>query len=146
MFTYKSQHSFIDRRLQISFYANTVRPRYYHLGVHQTLIFGNVITNDGNCYRPSSGHFRPRLSGVYVFHIQILQCSPRHTFRTELVVEGVVKAGQYTGDSTHCSNGGGMAIVHVNAWDSVWVRVLTSTGTNYIACESSFFGFLLYPR
>ena len=144
--TYKNQHSFIDRRLQISFYANTVRPRYYHLGVHQTLIFGNVITNDGNCHRPSSGHFRPSLSGVYVFHVQILQCYPGNTFRTELVVEGVVKAGHYTGDSNHCSNGGGMAIVHVNAWDSVWVRVRTSTGTNYVAWESSFSGFLLYPR
>ena len=145
MFTYKNQHSFIDRRLQISFYANTVRPRT-NLGYHQTLKFGNVVTNDGNFYRSSTGHFRPSRSGVYVFHVQIIQCSTRHELRTELVVEGVLKAAHYTGDSTHCSNGGGMAIVHVNAWDSVWVRVRTTDGKSFIGWESSFSGFLLYPR
>ena len=78
--------------------------------------------------------------------MQILLCSPGHELRTELVVEGVVKAAHLTGDSTYCSNGGGMAILHVNAGDSVWVRVQTSDGTNNIAWESSFAGFLLYPQ
>ena len=131
--------------MHISFFANSVRP-HINLGYHQTLKFGNVVTNDGNFYRPSSGHFRPSLSGVYVFHVHIIQCYTRHTLRTELVVEGVLKAAHYTGDSTHCSNGGGMAIVHVNAWDSVWVRVLTTDGKSFIGWESSFSGFLLYPH
>ena len=81
---------------------------------------------------------------IYVFHVHIIQCYSRHDLRTELVVEGVLKAAHYTGDSTHCSNGGGMAIVHVNAWDSVWVRVRTTDGKSFIGSESSFSGFLLY--
>lgn len=59
-------------------------------------------------------------------------------------MEGVSKAAHYTGDSTHCSNGGGMAVLHVNAGDSVWVRVRSSDGVNGVAWESSFSGFLLY--
>ena len=131
--------------MHISFYAYLVRP-HINLGYHQTLKFVNVVTNDGNFYHSSTGLFRPNRSGVYVFHVHIIQCYSRHDLLTELVVEGVLKAAHYTGDSTHCSNGGGMAIVHVNAWDSVWVRVRKTDGKSFIGSESSFSGFLLYPR
>ena len=130
--------------MRISFYANTVEP-HISLGYHQTLKFVNVVTNDGNLYHSPSGLFRPNRSGVYVFYVHIIQCYSGYQFRTELVVEGVLKAAHYTGGSINCSNGGGMAIVHVNAGDSVWVRVRTTEGKNYIGWESSFTGFLLYP-
>lgn len=129
---------------KIAFSANTVTD-HVNLGVHHTLVFGNAISNVGNCYHHSTGNFIPNVSGVYVFDVQIVLCSPGHELRTELVLEGKVMAAHYTGDSTHCSNGGGMAIFHVNAGDSVWVRVRSSDGGNGIAWESSFSGFLLYP-
>ena len=141
----KQNFILIDNTPRIAFYANKVKDNV-NLGVHHTLIFGNDVTNEGNFYHHATGNFIPNVSGVYVFHVQILLCSPGHELRTELVVEGVVKAAHYTGDSSHCSNGGGMSIVHVNAGDSVWVRVETSDGTNNIAWESSFAGFLLYPQ
>ena len=136
---------FIDNSPRIAFYANTVKDNV-DLGVHHTLIFGNDVTNEGNFYHHATGNFIPNVSGVYVFHVQILLCSPGHELRTELVVEGVVKAAHYTGDTNNCSNGGGMAILHVNAGDSVWVRVRSSDGANNVAWESSFAGFLLYPQ
>lgn len=118
---------------------------HINLGVHRTLVFVNVITNDGNCYHNSTGNFVPNFSGVYIVNVQIL-CSPGYELRTELVVEGAVKATHYIGDSTHYSNGGGMAVIHVDAGDCVWVRVATTDGENNIAWESSFSGFLLYPN
>ncbi|XP_061171046.1 complement C1q-like protein 3 [Saccostrea echinata] len=128
---------------KIAFYANRIKENH-NLAVHQALIFSNDLTNVGNCYHHSTGTFIPNISGVYVFDVTILLCSPGHELRTDLVVEGNVMAGHYTGDSTNCSNGGGMAVLHINAGDSVWVRVQTSDGTNGIAWESSFSGFLLY--
>lgn len=127
---------------KVAFYANTVTD-HVNLGVHRTLVFGNVITNIGNCYHNSTGSFVPKVSGIYIVNVQIL-CSPGYEFRTELVVEGAVKGTHYIGDSTHYSNGGGMAVVHVDAGDCVWVRVATTDGENDIAWESSFSGFLLY--
>lgn len=132
---------FIDTP-KVAFYANTVTD-HVNLGVHRTLVFGNVITNIGNCYHNSTGSFVPKVSGIYIVNVQIL-CSPGYELRTELVVEGVVKGTHYIGDSTHYSNGGGMAVVHVDAGDCVWVRVATADGENDIAWESSFSGFLLY--
>ena len=135
----------MDNSPRIAFYAHTVKDNV-NLGVHHTLIFGNDVTNEGNFYHHATGNFIPNVSGVYVFHVQILLCSPGHELRTELVVEGVVKAAHYTGDTNNCSNGGGMAILHVNAGDSVWVRVRSSDDANNVAWESSFAGFLLYPQ
>ncbi|XP_061171256.1 complement C1q-like protein 4 [Saccostrea echinata] len=128
---------------EIAFYAN--RPiDYQNISVHQTLAFGNVISNVGNCYHGTSGIFTPSVSGVYVFHVQLIMCSVGHDVRTELVVEGVSKGGHYAGGSTTCANGGGSTIVHVNAGDAVWVRETTSDGKNLFGWETSFSGFLLY--
>ncbi|XP_062619043.1 complement C1q-like protein 3 [Saccostrea cucullata] len=128
---------------KIAFYANRIKENH-NLAVHQALIFSNDLTNVGNCYHHSTGTFIPNISGIYVFDVTILLCSPGHELRTGLVVEGKVMAAHYTGDDTHCSNGGGMAVLHINDGDSVWVRVQTTDGTNGIAWESSFSGFLLY--
>lgn len=134
---------FLENQPKIAFYANRVTD-HINLGVHRSLIFGNVVTNDGNCYQFSTGLFIPSVSGVYVFDVRILLCSPGHELRTHLVVEGEEMAAYYTGGSSHCSNGGGMTVLHVGAGESVWVRVATSDGENNIAWESSFSGFLLY--
>lgn len=84
---------------KIAFSANTVTD-HVNLGLHHTLVFGNAISNVGNCYHHSTGNFIPNVSGVYVFDVQIVLCSPGHELRTELVLEGKVMAAHYTGDST----------------------------------------------
>lgn len=128
---------------KIAFHANA--PTHSrNLAIRQTLIFGNVIPNEGNYYRPVTGIFTPDVSGVYVFYVQLLMCTKDHSVHVELLVEGVRKAGYYVESYHFCSNGGGMTIVHVNARDSVWVRLSVSDGVNSFGWESSFSGFLLY--
>lgn len=129
---------------KIAFYANKITD-YTNLGAHQILNFGNTITNKGNCYHHATGNFIPNVSGVYVFYVHILS-SPGHILYTELMVEGAVMGTHYMAQSSYYSNGGGMAVVHVNAGDSVWVRVRTAENGTLIGWESSFSGFLLYPE
>nr|XP_034332965.1 complement C1q-like protein 4 [Crassostrea gigas] len=129
---------------KIAFYANKITD-YTNLGIHQILNFGNTITNKGNCYHHTTGNFIPNVSGVYVFYVHMLS-SPGHILYTELMVEGAVMGTHYMAQSTYYSNGGGMAVVHVNAGDSVWVRVRTAESGTLIGWESSFSGFLLYPE
>ncbi|XP_062585172.1 complement C1q-like protein 4 [Saccostrea cucullata] len=118
---------------------------YKNLSLHHTLIFGRVILNQGNQYHHTTEIFTPRVSGVYVFYVQLV-VSLNGDVHTELVVEGVRKGGHYVQSHTPGGyyNGGGMTIVHVNAGDSVWVRLGTQHGTNSFGWESSFSGFLLY--
>lgn len=90
-----------------------------NLGVNQTLIFGIIVTNEGNCYDHSTGNFIPTVSGI-------LLCSPGHELRTHIVVDGVEKGAYYTGGASHCSNGGGVSVVRLKAGERVWLRVATS--------------------
>ncbi|XP_062608247.1 uncharacterized protein LOC134270088 [Saccostrea cucullata] len=128
---------------RIAFHANSPTDNT-NLAVHQNLNFGNVISNVGNKYHHATGIFIPDVSGMYVFYVQIISCSNGHEVKTEIIVEGVSKGGHYAYSPTGCANGGGMTIVHVNAGDSVWVRLSVSDGTNHFGWESSFSGFLLY--
>ncbi|XP_062602899.1 complement C1q tumor necrosis factor-related protein 3-like [Saccostrea cucullata] len=140
----QEQNVSLSTEHQIAFHANS--PTHFrNLAVRQTLIFGNVILNVGNYYRNVTGIFTPDVSGVYVFYVQLLMCAGNRFVHTELLVEGVQKSVHYAGTVVRfCANGGGMTIVHVNAGDSVWVRLATTDGVNNFAWESSFSGFLLY--
>ncbi|XP_062603525.1 caprin-2-like [Saccostrea cucullata] len=132
----------ISRR--IAFHANSPSD-FKNLALHQPLIFGRVILNQGNQYHHSTGVFTPNVSGVYVFYVQLVVSLDGYV-HTELVVEGVSKGGHFVQSHTPGGyyNGGGMTIVHVNAGDSVWVRLGTPHGANSFGWESSFSGFLLY--
>ena len=90
----------------MAFFADRVT-HGVNLGLHQTRVYGNVLTNVGNLYNRFTGIFVPNVLSFYVFHVQILTCHTGQDLRTELVVEGVVKNSHYTGDSAHCSNGEG---------------------------------------
>ncbi|XP_062589333.1 complement C1q tumor necrosis factor-related protein 3-like [Saccostrea cucullata] len=139
----QEQNVSLSTKRQIAFHANS--PTHFrHLAVRQTLIFGNVILNVGNYYRHVTGIFTPDVSGVYVFYVQLVMCDRNRIVHTELLVEGVRKRAHLAGGVHYCSNGGGMTIVHVNAGDSVWVRLSTTDGNNNFGYESSFSGFLLY--
>ncbi|XP_062585176.1 complement C1q tumor necrosis factor-related protein 5-like [Saccostrea cucullata] len=130
---------------RIAFHANAPKD-HSNLAAHQNLIFDNAITNIGNKYHHATGVFlfTPDVSGVYVFYLQLVMCATGHSVNTELVVEGVGRAGHFVYSKEVCANGGGMTIVHVNAGDSVWVRLSVSDGVNAFGWESSFSGFLLY--
>ncbi|XP_060570770.1 complement C1q-like protein 4 [Ruditapes philippinarum] len=42
-----------------------------NMGSHQQIVFDHVITNVGNGYSPSHGHFTAPIKGVYVFFVVI---------------------------------------------------------------------------
>ncbi|XP_062603524.1 complement C1q-like protein 4 [Saccostrea cucullata] len=128
---------------KIAFHADTPKD-HSNLAAHHNLIFGHAITNIGNKYHHSTGVFTPDVPGVYVFYVQLVMCANGHSVNTELVVEGVRRTGHFVYSKESCANGGGMTIVHVNAGDSVWVRLSASDGVNAFGWESSFSGFLLY--
>ena len=64
--------------------------------------------------------------------------------RTTLVQDGIVKQQFFCGSDTYDTNGGSTVVLHVNAGESVWVKMETTDGAHVIDWESSFTGFLLY--
>ena len=49
----------------------------YHLGIDQTLIFNQVLFNDGGAYNNASGIFTCPVSGVYLFFFEVGSDSQR---------------------------------------------------------------------
>lgn len=133
---------------QVAFYAREVVD-HSDLGVHQTIVFKNAITNIGNDYHPITGLFICSQPGVYVFFLGI-EVIPYKGLHTAIVKNGVDIAFNYA-----VSTGGGvngydkantMTIIQLNVGDSVWVRVIGQIAMGPVLSdpENFFSGFLLY--
>ncbi|CAC5400377.1 unnamed protein product [Mytilus coruscus] len=54
-------------------------------GIHQTLVFDNVITNEGKWYNKFSGTFSAPINGLYVFSCSIIMDGPGQYASFEIV-------------------------------------------------------------
>ncbi|KAL3832054.1 hypothetical protein ACJMK2_023733 [Sinanodonta woodiana] len=96
----------------------------------QILIFDNLYANIGNGYNPHNGIFRAPVAGLYIVLFTVASASNR-TPDIEVVIDGtvlcraVVFLSGYT--SSSCN-----VIVHLNAGDSVWTRVMDDHSDNKI--------------
>ncbi|XP_048762395.2 uncharacterized protein LOC125670973 [Ostrea edulis] len=95
-------------------------------GIHHTIPFDVVKTNDGNGYHHSSGVFIAPVSGVYVFTWTIrMTLESEHS--TELVVNDVVYGAIFMRTHTpEDQNVSGTVVVHVNQNDDVYIRTHVS--------------------
>ncbi|KAL3832057.1 hypothetical protein ACJMK2_023736 [Sinanodonta woodiana] len=106
---------------QIAFLARQTNTEFpFVLG--QTVIFDNLYSNLGNAYNPHNGIFRAPVAGLYIVLFTVASDGVQ-TPDIEIVIDGsvlcraVVTTQIYTGSSCN-------AIVHLNAGDNVWARVM----------------------
>ena len=90
---------------------------------NHVMVFDVVKTNAGNGYHPSTGVFIVPESGIYVFSWSFRN-SDRHYHSTELMVNKTVESviHLHTGAGSWLS-GTGVAVLHVNKGDDVYVRI-----------------------
>lgn len=114
------------------------------LGILQTIIYDNVITNVGNTYDSRHGIFRAPVKGLY--HMTLTSIS---YYGSELFVE-MVKDGQrithtYSGSKDFQSSSSSVNVV-LEAGNDVWCRRYQGASTVTINAQYSgtcFSGFLL---
>lgn len=105
------------------------------------------MTNKGNGYHQPTGEFTCDVPGIYVFFSSVL-VFPNVYLHTVITKNGVDVAWSYVAGYSAHNQSNGIAIVHLNAGDRVWVRVTElhpADGQDVSdGYENSFSGFLLY--
>ncbi|KAK3601560.1 hypothetical protein CHS0354_027796 [Potamilus streckersoni] len=76
----------------------------------QTVIFNNVMVNEGNCYDSSTGRFRAPFHGLYIFSVTILKLLSTHV--NLLIMKNNVEIGKVFSGTTH-SDSGSVTVVTV---------------------------------
>jgi uncharacterized protein YdeI (BOF family) len=134
-------------RPQIAFYAH-LSHNIDHLGNHQTIIFDQVRTNQGNAYKAVDGEFVATMAGTYFF-IWTISNGDHTEMQSELVVNGNV-FGQIVSDAYNHNDWAvstAFTIASLQVDDRVWIRsgTIHSGNVNGVGFgTSSFAGFLLW--
>ena len=109
-----------------------------NIGKHHLIIFDHALLNTGNGYHPTSGIFTAPQTGVYVFMWTVRI----HSQSIILIVNGQTYTSLYNRPYQYTAVGHndadesvtGIAIVHVNQGDDVYLR----THTTYDGTRSVF--------
>ena len=96
-----------------------------NLGSHQQIVFDHVITNVGNGYSTSHGHFTAPIRGVYVFFVVITNI-PGHSSSVQLLKNGAMISqalahGGSQNNQLHVTSTT-TATVTLEQGDEVWVQ------------------------
>ncbi|KAK2166601.1 hypothetical protein LSH36_37g03016 [Paralvinella palmiformis] len=111
----------------------------------RTIIFDDVLLNEGDAYNATSGLFTSPIDGVYVFTLDIR--SMRGTLasvkvmRNDRVVHSIRANGRNTGDE---GAGSGTVAIFLSRGDDVYAKLFYETGYTYVKkMGSRFTGFKL---
>jgi hypothetical protein len=120
-----------------------------HLGIHQTIKFDKIITNDGNAYNAVTGIFTAPVTGTYVFIFYLNSSTSNVEFR--LMADNSIKASgtsrPFELNQSKDVQGGGTVVLRLNQGVSVWIQNASADSTVYSTSTFrwvTFSGFLLY--
>ena len=120
-----------------------------HLGVDQTIIFNNVLFNDGGAYNNASGIFTCPVNGVYLFFFEVGNIAKKQIV-AKLVANNVneVDAIADTEYQPNEAQGSNMAILRLGQGTHVWVENYRWADQDVVGGQidhfSTFSGILLY--
>ena len=89
---------------------------------HQSVIFDNVITNEGSGYNNATGVFTCEEPGVYVFFLNVMTLYNKYV-EVELIKNGDRFLIQYSSDASGFDNGSNLGVIRLAKGDTVWARV-----------------------
>ncbi|XP_045187629.2 cerebellin-2-like [Mercenaria mercenaria] len=127
----------------VAFSATLNRANIEHIGVHQNIVFSDVITNIGNGYNNHHGLFIAPVSGLYMFSTTLLS-GPNVEYSAAIEINGsdVVKMFERGTDNRHGS-ATQTVVVQLKKGDDVAVQSLVPDHTYWGDRYSSFSGVLL---
>ena len=109
-----------------------------------TIEFGDIVSHYGNCWNSATNTFIAPITGLYSFHLNIMNYNDRKTAWAKIMHENKELQRAYThGHGIH-HTGSASAVVKVNKGEHVYVRLMQGTihsGPSYH--WSSFVGFLV---
>ncbi|CAC5422355.1 unnamed protein product [Mytilus coruscus] len=97
-------------------------------GIHQTLVFDNVITNEGKWYNKFSGTFSAPIDGLYVFSCSIIMDGP-HQYASFEIVKNAEIVGTFFVDPEYDQGykySSLTLVVDMRQTDTVFVRIGSS--------------------
>ncbi|KAK3603118.1 hypothetical protein CHS0354_027906 [Potamilus streckersoni] len=101
--------------LRVSF-STSIRHTIENINPWDTIVFSNVLNNEGSAYNPTNGKFVAPVDGTYVFFSHILGASRR--LETALKINEDIKLWLYSGDLMHLAPGSNMLIIRMYKGDS----------------------------
>ncbi|XP_060569508.1 complement C1q-like protein 4 [Ruditapes philippinarum] len=127
----------------VAFSATLNKLNVGHIGVHQNIVFSDVITNIGNGYNNHHGVFVAPVSGLYMFSTTLLS-GKNVEFAASIEINGsdVVRMYERGTDNRHGS-ATQIVIVHLSKGDDVSVQSLSADHTYWGDKYCSFSGVLL---
>jgi hypothetical protein len=128
---------------QVAFYAS-VSPSITEIQPWETVVFSQVVTNEGGAYNSSTGEFIAPVNGTYAFYSNILSDWGKY-IETCLKVNGEIRMYMYSG-SQYRGSGSNMALLKLKVGDIVNIVKHGTGGLTpfYIHRRwSTFSGFLL---
>ena len=128
--------------MEIAFFATLSSPQL-HVGVHQPVVFDNVITNIGNGYHSHVGTFIAPVSGTYVFSVTLMT-GWNQAAGYEIVKNGSMISRIYNSVQTSGYNSGSQTfILQLKQNDDIVIQNSNSDKNNHGDHYSTFAGFLL---
>jgi len=124
----------------VSFYARLTTN--IALGTTQTVIFDDVVTNNGHAYNKHTGHFTAPCDGTYYFATSFVDVGKGTHLQ---MMKNDQEIGRGLAYPDHASTGSVNVIVNLRKGDVVLLRHLIGAGaeTIYGKKRSEFVGYLL---
>lgn len=129
-----------SQKRRVSFYARLTK--HVALGATQTVIFDEVITNNGHAYNKHTGHFTAPRDGTYYFATSFITSSGSTHMQMMKNVKDIGKGVAYPDKG---STGSINAIVNLKKGDVILLRHCAGYGAETIYGHrwSEFVGYLL---
>nr|QBA18408.1 type 2 C1q domain-containing protein 5 [Littorina littorea] len=113
-------------------------------GVHGILRFDHILSNTANGYDAMTGIFTSPVSGLYVFHLDVMSQNGGPGVAINIVKNGVALDDAYAqGGSMTNDQGNSLVVVHLNAGERVWTQHRYGATTVRGNIFSVFSGFLI---
>ena len=129
-----------SQKRRVSFYARLTKS--ITLGTSQTVIFDDVVTNNGHAYNKHTGHFTAPRDGTYYFATSFLNLG--RSTHLQMMKNGQ-DIGRGLANPSHGSTGSINVIVNLRKGDVVLLRHWEGVAAETIYGErrSEFVGYLL---
>ncbi|XP_069102894.1 uncharacterized protein [Argopecten irradians] len=109
---------------------------------NRELVYGNVVTNNGDSYSNNTGTFTCKEPGTYVFSWNTVTVY-NHFADAHLMKNGVIMASTVSSSAYRRGSSTGVVVLHLDSRDEVWVKIGNRENGATIISWSMFSGFKL---
>ncbi|KAK7106909.1 hypothetical protein V1264_014932 [Littorina saxatilis] len=91
-------------------------------GVHGILRFDHIVTNTANGYDAKTGIFTSPVSGLYVFHLDVMSVDNGLSVSINIIKNGVALDDAYASGGKRNDQGNSLVTIDLKAGEKVWTQ------------------------